>query len=59
MWALNRLAEFNRAYHATDATWTTADAAASLQFAHGLLVSFVLVTPFWTTVGIVLHHFTK
>jgi len=58
MWALNRLAEFNRAYHSTDATWTASDAA-SLQFPQGLLFSFVLVTPFWTAVGVVVHLLTK
>ena len=59
MWALNRLPEFNRAYHSTDATWTSADAAASLQFPQGLLFSFVLVTPFWTAVGVALHRLIK
>jgi len=59
MWALTRLAEFNRAYHSSEAQWDPAEAAASLHFAQGLLFSFLLVTPFWTTVGILLHHFTK
>jgi hypothetical protein len=58
MWALNRLAEFNRAYHATDAMWTATDAA-SLQFPQGLVFSVLLVTPFWTAVGIGLHLLTK
>ena len=59
MWALNRLGEFNRAYHSADESWTANDAAASLQFPQGLLFSFVLVTPFWTAVGITLHLLTK
>ena len=59
MLALTRLPEFNRAYHSTDLTWTSSDAAASLQFPQGLLVSFLLVTPFWITVGLLLHALTK
>ncbi len=59
MWALGRLAEFNRAYHSADASWTSGEAAVNLQFAEGLLFSFLAVTPFWTTVGILLHHLTK
>ncbi|MFZ0312105.1 MAG: hypothetical protein WAL85_05310 [Candidatus Korobacteraceae bacterium] len=58
MWALDRLPEFNRIYHTNDATWTASDAA-SLKFAQGLLFSFLLVTPFWTAVGIGLHLLTK
>jgi hypothetical protein len=58
MWGLDRLPEFNRAYHSTDATWTSADAA-SLQFPQGLLFSFLLVTPFWTAVGVAVHLLTK
>jgi hypothetical protein len=58
MWALSRLAEFNRAYHSTDTTWSAVDAA-SLEFPQGLLISFLLVTPFWTAVGILLHVLIK
>lgn len=58
MLALTRLPEFNRAYHATDLTWSPCDAA-SLQFPQGLLVSFLLVTPFWITVGLLLHALAK
>lgn len=59
MWDLTRLPEFNRAYHSNDATLNAADVAASLQFPQGLLFSFLLVTPFWTAVGIALHVLTK
>ncbi|HUI84228.1 MAG TPA: hypothetical protein VL240_08390 [Candidatus Binatia bacterium] len=59
MWALTRLAEFNRAFHASDATWSPQDCAASLQFPQGLLFSLLLVTPFWTVVGLVLYHVAK
>jgi len=59
MWALNRLPEFNRAYHSAEATWSSGDVAASLQFPQGLLFSFLLVTPFWTAVGIALHLLIK
>ena len=58
MWALDRLPEFNKIYHSNDATWTPSDAA-SLKFLQGLLVSFLLVTPFWTAVGIGLHLLTR
>lgn len=59
MLALTRLPEFNRAYHSADLTWSPEDAAASLQFTQGLLFSFVLVTPFWVMVGLVLHALTR
>jgi hypothetical protein len=59
MWALTRLREFYRAYHSADGTWDPSEAAASLQFAEGLLFSCLLVTPFWTAVGLFLHHLTK
>jgi len=59
MWALNRIPEFNRAYHASDVTWNAGEVAASLQFPQGLLFSFLLVTPFWTAVGIAVHLLTK
>lgn len=59
MWGLNRLPEFNRTYHSTEATWNAGEVAASLQFPQGLLFSFLLVTPFWTAVGIGLHLLTK
>jgi hypothetical protein len=59
MWALHRLPEFNRAYHSADGTWAAGEVAASLHFPQGLLVSVLLVTPFWTTVGLVLYHLTK
>ena len=59
MWALNRLAEFDRAFHSNDESWTAKDAAASLQFPQGLLFSFLLVTPFWTAVGIAVHLLIK
>lgn len=58
MWALERLGEFNRAYHSAEVGWN-GDAAPSLQFAQGLLFSLLAVTPFWTTVGIVLHRLTR
>ena len=59
MLALTRLPEFNRAYHSSDLTWNSCDAAASLQLPQGLFVSFLLVTPFWTAVGLLLHALTK
>ncbi len=59
MFSLTRLPEFNRAYHATDLTWTSSDTAASFQFCQGLLFSLVLVTPFWVTVGLLLHSLTS
>jgi hypothetical protein len=59
MLALTRLPEFNRAFHSTDLTWSPGDAAASLQFPQGLLFSFLLVTPFWTMVGLLLRLLTK
>jgi hypothetical protein len=58
MWALTRLAEFYRAYHLSEATWNSGDCT-SLQFPEGLLISFLLVTPFWTMVGLVLHSLIK
>jgi hypothetical protein len=58
MWALERVGEFNRAYHSADGNWD-GDAAASLQFAQGLLFSLLAVTPFWTAVGIVVHRLTR
>jgi hypothetical protein len=59
MWDLLRLREFNRAYHSVDAAWDRSEAIASLQFAHGLMFSCLLVTPFWTAVGLLLHHLTR
>ncbi|HTV66057.1 MAG TPA: hypothetical protein VMD98_10650 [Bryocella sp.] len=59
MWAFGRLGEFNRAYHAADIAWDRSEALASLQFAQGLMLSCLLVTPFWTAVGIFLHHLTR
>jgi hypothetical protein len=59
MWALTRIGEFNRAFHAADDAWNEAQAAGNLQFAQGLMFSCLLVTPFWTAVGIFLHHLTK
>jgi hypothetical protein len=58
MWALDRLPEFNQIHRSHDATWTATDAA-SLKFAQGVLFSFLLVTPFWTAVGIGLHLLTR
>ena len=55
MRSLTRLPEFNRAFHSADITWSPSDTAASLQFPQGLLFSLALVTPFWVTVGFVLH----
>jgi len=59
MFSLIRLPEFNRAYHSTDLTWSASDVAAGLQFSQGLLFSLVLVTPFWVTVGLLLHSLTS
>jgi hypothetical protein len=59
MLALTRLPEFNRAFHSADLTWSPNDAAASLEFPQGLLFSFLLVTPFWTMVGLLLRVLTK
>jgi hypothetical protein len=59
MWMVTRLAQFNRAFHSTDLSWRPSDAAAGLKFAEGLLLSFLLVTPFWTAVGVVLHRLTR
>jgi uncharacterized membrane protein YphA (DoxX/SURF4 family) len=59
MWALTKLPEFDRAYRATDATWTAAEAAATLQFPMGLMVAVGLATPFWTAVGFFVHHLAK
>jgi uncharacterized membrane protein YphA (DoxX/SURF4 family) len=59
MWTLTKLPEFNRAYRAANTTWTPAEAAASLQFPMGLMVAVGLATPFWTAVGLFIHHFTK
>jgi hypothetical protein len=59
MWDLLRLREFDRAYQSVDAVWGRSEAAANLPFAYGLMVSCLLVTPFWTAVGLLLHHFTK
>ncbi len=59
MWGLNRLPEFNRTYHSNDAPWSAGEVAASLPFPQGLLFSFLLVTPFWTAVGIGVHLLTK
>jgi len=58
MLALTRLPEFNRAYHASDLTWSPC-AVAGLQFPRGLFFSFLLVTPFWITVGLLLHALSK
>jgi hypothetical protein len=59
MWALTRLGDFNRAYHSAEADWDRPDVLASLQFAQGLMFSCLLVTPFWTAVGLFLHHLTR
>jgi len=59
MLGLTRLGEFNRLYHEVDLTWDRAEAAANLPFAYGLMFSCLLVTPFWTAVGLLLHHLTK
>jgi|HubBroStandDraft_5_1064220.scaffolds.fasta_scaffold46783_2 hypothetical protein len=59
MWALTRLPEFYKAYQATDATLTPAEAAASLPLPKGLLVAFVLATPFWTAIGLLVHHIAR
>jgi hypothetical protein len=59
MWTLTRIPEFYRSYRASDVAWTADEVAASLQFPQGLLVSFLLVTPFWTMVGIFVHHLAK
>jgi len=59
MWALTRLREFSKAYHSPDTAWDRAQVAAGLQFPQGLLFSCLLVTPFWTAVGLLLHHLTK
>lgn len=56
MFSLTRLAEFSRAFHASDMTWQSNDAAASLQFSEGLLFSILLVTPFWIGVAMAVHH---
>jgi hypothetical protein len=59
MWAVIRLPEFYKAYQANDPVWTPAEAAASLPFPKGLLVAIALVTPFWTVVGLAIHHFAR
>ena len=59
MLALTRLGEFNRAYHSSEANWDRAEAAASLQFAEGLMFSCLLVTPFWIGVALLLLHLTR
>lgn len=59
MWTLTRLPEFYRAYQSNDPRWTTAEAAASLQFPMGLLIAIALATPFWTVVGVFVHHLAK
>jgi len=59
MWTLIRLPEFYKAYKAAEATFTPAEAAASLPLPKGLLVAFVLATPFWTAVGLLLHHIAR
>lgn len=58
MWALTRLGEFHRAYHAGE-PWDTSEVAAGLQFAHGLMFSCLLVTPFWTAVALLVVHLTR
>jgi hypothetical protein len=58
MWGLEQLPEFHKIYHSNDTTWTASDAA-SLKFAQGLFFSVLLVTPFWTAVGIGLHLLTR
>ena len=55
MWALTRLSEFNMAFHSAETAWDLPEVAASLRFPQGLLVSFALVTPFWTAVGLIVH----
>ena len=59
MWTLLRLREFHRAYHSVDAVWDHSEAAAELHFMQGLMLSCLLVTPFWTAVGLFVHHLTK
>jgi hypothetical protein len=59
MWALTRLGEFNRLYQSAADTWDRSEVVANLQFAHGLMFSFLLVAPFWTAVGLLLHHLAK
>lgn len=59
MWDLLRLREFNRAYHSVDAAWDRSEAIASFPFAYGLMISCLLVTPFWTAVALLLRYLTK
>lgn len=59
MWALTRLAQYEKAYRSPDLTWDPAESAISLNFPEGLLFALVLVTPFWITVGFLLHLLTK
>jgi hypothetical protein len=59
MWALNRFGEFHRAHHAADGTWDPSEAAASLEFAEGLMWSCLLVTPFWLAVALLIVHLIK
>jgi hypothetical protein len=59
MWAFTRLPEFYKAYRSADVSWSPDDLPANLHFPEGLLISFLLVTPFWATVGLLLHSFIK
>jgi hypothetical protein len=59
MLGLNRLPEFYREYRSVEVVWNRSEAAAQLSFAYGLMFSCLLVTPFWTAVGLFVHHLTK
>ena len=57
MLSVTRLPEFHKAYQASDISWSPDQLPSSLHFPEGLLLSFLLVTPFWTVVGLLLHAF--
>jgi len=59
MWGFDRYPEYYKQYCAADVRITTAEAAAAMPFPAGLLVSFVLVAPFWTGVALLVHHLAK
>ncbi len=59
MLGLTRIPEFYREYHSVETVWDRSEAAAQLPFAYGFMLSCLLVTPFWTAVGLFLHHLTK
>lgn len=61
MWELFGAAGFDRAYHSSESyrkamELRTESVAAQFPLAQGLLVAIVVVTPFWLSFALLIHH---